>query len=155
MKKMLIMLVMAVLAVSAVDAAIFAKYDGIDGESTDKNHDKWIDVQSYDWGMHQPGGGATGQSRRRGAAIVEDMTLNIEYDKASPKIQEALLMGKVIPKLEIEQTATFSDFRTVYLRYELKNVMITSFDISADSDEMPMTVVGSNFEEINPSLTVC
>ncbi len=53
--------------------AAFAKYDGIDGESQDANHDKWIDVLSLDWGAHRSGGGATGQSRRRGAAIVEDM----------------------------------------------------------------------------------
>ena len=24
--------------------AIFAKYEGVDGESADANHDKWIDV---------------------------------------------------------------------------------------------------------------
>ena len=27
-----------------VEAGVFAKYDGIDGESKDENHDKWIDV---------------------------------------------------------------------------------------------------------------
>ena len=47
--------------------AAFAKYDGIDGEAIDVNHDKWIDVLSIDWGAHKPGGGMTGQSRRRGA----------------------------------------------------------------------------------------
>ena len=38
--------------------AVFAKYDGVDGESADANHDKWIDVLSNDWGSHKPGGGA-------------------------------------------------------------------------------------------------
>ena len=42
------------------DMAAFAKYDGVDGESKDANHDKWIDVLSIDWGSHKPGGGATG-----------------------------------------------------------------------------------------------
>ena len=53
--------------------AAFAKYDGIDGEAIDANHDKWIDILSIDWGAHKPGGGATGQSRRRGGATVEDL----------------------------------------------------------------------------------
>ena len=79
--------------------AAFAKYDGIDGEAIDANHDKWIDVLSLDWGAHKPGGGATGQSRRRGAAVVEDITLTIEYEKAAPKLQEKCLMGEVIPKI--------------------------------------------------------
>ena len=50
-------------------AAVFAKYDGIDGESvdSDRNHDKWIDILSIDWGAQRPGAGATGVSRRRGA----------------------------------------------------------------------------------------
>ena len=82
--------------------AAFAKYDGVDGESDDANHGKWIDVLSIDWGAHKPGGGATGQSRRRGAAVVEDLTLTFEYEKAAPKLQEKCLKGEVIPKLEIE-----------------------------------------------------
>ena len=81
--------------------AAFAKYDGIDGESKDAKHDKWIDILSIDWGAHKPGGGATGQSRRRGGAVVEDITLTIEYEKSSPLLQEKCLMGEIIPKLEL------------------------------------------------------
>ena len=87
--------------------AAFAKYDGIDGESDDANHGKWIDVLSIDWGAHKPGGGMTGQSRRRGAAVVEDMALTVEYENAAPKLQEKCLEGEVIPKLEVERTATY------------------------------------------------
>ena len=135
--------------------AVFAKYDGFDGESKDDNHEKWIDVLSIDWGAHKPGGGSTGQSRRRGAAIVEDITLTIEYEKASPKIQEKCLKGEVIPKLEIEQTATYGGARATYLKYELKNVMITSYQVNASgNDEVPPTVVvGNNFEEIKVTYT--
>ena len=135
--------------------AVFAKYDGFDGESKDDNHEKWIDVLSIDWGAHKPGGGSTGQSRRRGAAIVEDITLTIEYEKASPKIQEKCLKGEVIPKLEIEQTATYGGARATYLKYELKNVMITSYQVNASwNDEVsPTIVVGNNFEEIKVTYT--
>ncbi len=134
---------------------VFAKYDGVDGESKDANHDKWIDVLSVDWGAHKPGGGATGQSRRRGAAVVEDITLTIEYEKAAPKLQEKLLLGQVIPKLEIEHTATYGGPRATYLKYELKNVMITSFQTSGSgNDEAPPTVViGNNFEEVKVTYT--
>ena len=136
--------------------AVFAKYDGIDGESQDDKHGKWIDVLNVDWGMHRPGGGATGQSRRRGAAIVEDLTLTIEYEKASPKLQESCLNGKVIPKLEIEQTATYGGARETYLRYELKNVMVTNIQLSAsgnDEDGPPRVVIGNNFEKVTVTYT--
>jgi type VI secretion system secreted protein Hcp len=136
--------------------AVFAKYDGIDGESNDANHGKWIDVLSVDWGAHKPGGGATGQSRRRGAAIVEDMHLTIEYEKAAPKLMEKLLTGEVIKKLEIEHTATYGGARATYLKYELKNVAITSMNNSASGNDAagpPTITIGNNFEEIKVTYT--
>ncbi|WP_462270049.1 Hcp family type VI secretion system effector [Desulfobacter sp.] len=135
---------------------VFAKYDGFDGESKDENHKNWIDVLSIDWGIHKPGGGATGQSRRRGGAVVEDLTLTIEYEKAAPKLQEKCLKGEIIPLLEIEQTATYGGARATYLRYELKNVMVTSFQVNASGNDEagPPTVVASNnFEEIKVTYT--
>ena len=135
---------------------VFAKYDGVDGESKDGNHDKWIDVLSIDWGAHKPGGGATGQSRRRGGAVVEDMVLTMEYEKASPKLQEKCLMGEVIPKLEIEQTSTYGGARATYLKYELKNVMVTSFQVNASGNDEagpPTVVIGNNFEELKVTYT--
>jgi type VI secretion system secreted protein Hcp len=132
----------------------FARYDGIDGESQDANHDKWIDVLSIDWGSHKPGGGATGQSRRRGGAIVEDFVITFDYEKASPKILEACLEGKVIPKLEVELTATFGGARATYLKYEMKNVSCTTYDVGGSAGEGPPTVVvGNNFEEIKVTYT--
>jgi type VI secretion system secreted protein Hcp len=135
---------------------VFAKYDGFDGESKDENHDKWIDVLSIDWGIHKPGSGTTGQSRRRGAAVVEDITLTMEYEKASPKLQEKCLKGEVIPLLEIEQTATYGGARATYLRFELKNVMITSYQMNASGNDEagpPTVTVGNNFEEIKVTYT--
>ena len=135
--------------------AVFAKYDGVDGESKDSNHDKWIDVLSIDWGAHKPGGGASGQSRRRGAAIVEDITLTIEYEKATPKLQEKCLNGEIIPKLEIEQTSTYGGARATYLKVELEKVMITGFQTNATgNDDVPPTVVfTNNFEKIKVTYT--
>ncbi len=136
--------------------AVFAKYDGVDGESQDSNHDKWIDVLSIDWGMHKPGGGMTGQSRRRGAAVVEDVTLTLEYEKASPKLMEKCLKGEIIPKLEVEQTATYGGARATYLKYELKNVMVTSCQVNASGNDEagpPTVVVGNNFEEVKVTYT--
>ena len=136
--------------------AAFAKYEGIDGESKDSNHDKWIDVLSVDWGVHKPGGGATGQSRRRGAAVVEDMTLTIEYEKAAPKLQEKCLKGGIIPKLEVECTATYGGARETYLKYELKNVMVTAVQVNASGNDEagpPTVVMQNNFEEIKVTYT--
>ena len=129
--------------------AIFAKYDGVDGESQDTAHQGWIDVHSLDWGAHRSDGGGAG-SRRRGAAILEDFVLTLEYGKAAPKLQEICLKGKTVAKLEVELTSTIGNTRATYLRYELKNVSVLSFQTNAEGeDEMaPAVIVANNFEEI-------
>ncbi len=136
--------------------AAFVKYDGIDGESKDENHDKWIDVLSIDWGVHKPGGGSTGATRRRGDAIVEDLTLTIEYEKASPKLLEKCVKGEVIPKLEIELTATYGGSRATYLKYELENVIISSYQMNASGNDEagpPTVVINNNFKQIKVTYT--
>lgn len=132
----------------------FAKYDGIDGESQDAHHEKWIDVLSYEWGMRKPGGAATGQSRRRGAPIIKPFEMTFDYEKASPKLLERCLRGEIIPKLEVELTATYGGARATYLRYEMKNVSCKAYHVGGFADGTPPTVViANNFEEIKVTYT--
>ena len=102
------------------------------------------------WGVHKAGGGATGQTRRRGVATVDDVVITKELDKSSPKLAEAVLSGKVFPKVEIHNTATYGEGRATFLKYELKNVAITSHSISASGhgDAVPHENMSLNFEEV-------
>ncbi len=151
-------------------AAVFAKYDGVDGEATDKEHKSWIDLLTFDWEVNKPNSGASGQSRRRGAVVVEDMVFSMDYNKASPKLAESVFTGKVFPLLEVEFTRDLpcpeedprgdtipppeGTCEQTYLRYELKNVLVTSYNVSGDNSESPPTVVvGNNFEEIKVTYT--
>ena len=135
--------------------AAFIKYEGIDGECDDVNHVKWIDVLSLDWSIHMRAPRLKGQSQRRGAAVVEDLVLTMEYEKAAPKLQDKCLKGEVIPKLEIEQTANYGGSRATYLKYELTNVQVTAFDVNASgNDESPPSVtIANNFEEYKVTYT--
>ncbi len=110
---------------------------------------------SVDWGSNKPGGGATGQSRRRGDVIVDDIQLTMEFEKSTPKLLEKLNRGEVIPKVEIEQTTSHGGTRATYLKYTLRNVMITAFDVNAlGDDESPPTVtIANSFEEYKLTYT--
>jgi type VI secretion system secreted protein Hcp len=136
--------------------AIFAKYDGIDGESTNANHAAWVDVLSLDWGAtHATSLGAAG-GRRRSSAMVEEMVLSLHYEKAAPKLLEKCLEGAVIPRLEIEVTATYGGTRVTYLRYELENVVVASYHVHAPGNDEagpPTVVVANGFEEIKVTYT--
>jgi type VI secretion system secreted protein Hcp len=136
--------------------AAFIKFDGVDGEAKSKHHKGWSVLAFFSQSIHQPGGGSTGSSRRRGAAILDDIVVNKKLDKASLTIAEALLTGKVFPEVEIEVTASYSGAgKQTYYRYELKNVIITSYSVSgsAEGREVPMEEVALNFEEIKVTYT--
>jgi type VI secretion system secreted protein Hcp len=145
------------LLAASAQAAIFVKFDGIDGEARDRDHLNWSDVLSVNESLTLPDGGATGSTRTRGAARYQDIVLSKELDKASVKLREALALGRVIPKVEIEITASYTDAgRVTYFRYELKNVVITSFDMNASGNDEagpPTENVSLNFEEIKITYT--
>lgn len=136
--------------------AAYIKFDGVDGEAQDKDHKQWSDLLSFSQGMSQPGGGATGPTRRRGDVVVDDLVCQKELDKSSPKIAEAVCNGKIFPKVEIHLTASTTDEgRVTYYAYELKNSMVTSYDISGmgQSEEVPTENFTINFEEIKVTYT--
>lgn len=113
-------------------AAGFIKFDGIDGESADNDHYGWSDL---------------GSISRLSEEGSQDLVIEVEkeVDKATPKITEAVVKGKVFPKVEIEFTADDDTF----LSYELTNVLITSYQVSGDSNSRPVEEIHLHYEKIN------
>ncbi len=151
--------VLSFLATAAVPSALataaaFVKYDGIDGESSDMDHEGWIDLVAVSQPLHEPGTGS-GATRRRGDVILEDITITKTSDKASPKLSEAVCKGKVFPKVEIHVTASAADSsRSTYYKYELTNVRVTSYSVTgsgSSAGDVPMEEISLNFEEIKVS----
>lgn len=135
--------------------AAFIKFDGIDGEAKQKDHKDWSVIASFNQILHKPGTGSTG-GRRRGNAIVEDIIVSKKLDKSSPKIAEGLLKGKFFRKVEIDVTAPYSDAgKQTYYRYELKNVIVTSYSIhgTGGARDVPVEEFALNFEEIKVTYT--
>ena len=138
--------------------AAYIKFDGIDGECKDKDHKGWTDLGSFAQGVFKPGGGATGATRRRGDVVLSDINCTKEIDKSSPKIAESVCKGKVFPKVEIHITASYTDSgRVTYYAYELKNVQVTSYNISGSgqAEDVPAEDFALNFEEIKVTYTEC
>jgi type VI secretion system secreted protein Hcp len=136
--------------------AAYIKFDGVDGECQDKDHKNWSDLMSFSQAIHKPGGGGTGQTRRRGDVVLEDIVCVKELDKSSPKLAEAVCKGKVFPKVEIHLTASYTDAgRVTYYAYELKNVQVVSYQVggSGQSEQVPTEEMSLNFEEIKVTYT--
>jgi len=135
------------LAASDVYGAAYIKFDGIDGEAQDKEHKGWSDLLSVSDALSQIR--TQTEARRAGDIIIEDILITKELDKASPKIAESIVKGKIFPKVEIHLTASFGDIqRVTYYAYELTNVMVTSYSISGTGEDIPIEDIILNFEEL-------
>ncbi len=141
---------------SQTGLAGYVKFNGVDGEATEADHNKWSELLAFEQGYEQPSTGASGLVRRRSSVIVEDITLVKELDKASPKIAEACLKGKVFDKVEVELTRYFTESGyVVYNKFELKNAIVTSYTIGSEdvNNIYPIETFTLKFEEVKVTYT--
>lgn len=130
------------------DAAAYIKFDGVDGEATDSEHKGWIDVLSVSQSISRSMDSGL-SARSSGAASFSDITVTKMLDKSSPKLAEAVATGKAIPTVEFHLTSTHG----TYYKYELTNVMVTSYSMSGGADERPTEEVSLNFAHIKTTYT--
>ena len=133
---------------------IYLQLGDISGECDDVNYKVWIEVGSMSFGVHMPAAGASGQSRRRGAVVVEDLELVKELDKSSPKIAESVCEGTNFPEVTIEVISGTANPRLL-VKYELKNVVLKSYWHYAQMEEDVGTedVFTLSYEEIKMTYT--
>lgn len=137
------------------NAAAYIKFDGIDGEAVDVQHENWVELQSFSHTFATEKSDAT--TGRRSKVRLSDITCVKYLDKSSPKLAERVLKGEVIPEVTIELTRRGAEGeQTAYLKYELKNVLVTSYQIQASGqdNEPPAEQISLNFEEIKVTYTV-
>ena len=140
------LLAIAVLAWQApsAEAAAFIKFEGVKGESTDKDHQGWIDVLSVQWGStSRPTSGRAAQPGR-GAGTV---SITKQTDTSSAALMRYNSSGKQFEKIVIDITS-YDRSRTTYMRYELRNVMITGFEPGGSGGGVPTETITFNYDKI-------
>ena len=129
-------------AAAAVD--YFLKIDGIDGESTDKDHKGEIDVLSWSWGMSQ-----SDTNTGDGTVVpdFEELKLTKYVDKSTPKLMEALAGG--VPLRQEAHMIVSNAAGTDYFMIHMTNVMVTSISTGGSGGEDRLTEnVTLNFAEV-------
>ncbi len=113
-------------------ADMFLKIDGIDGESTDSAHKGEIDVLSWSWGE-------TSSTRATGERLMQpkigasgSFTVVKAVDRASPKLASMHRSKTRIPSMTISVPPASGT--GAYMKYELKNVLVTSYQTGGSAD---------------------
>jgi len=111
----------------------FLKIEGIDGESTDDKHDKWIELLSFGHTLDQPGadrmssgGGASRERVNHGPFGVRK-----QMDAATPKIMDHLCRGAHIKKITIELCRA-GGAKERYMEIVFESCMFTSVNSHGD-----------------------
>lgn len=120
-------------------AAGFIKFEGVDGEAADKDHKGWSDLLSFSQVSSR---GDTTSTRDTGE--ISKVSVVKELDKSSPKIAESIAMGKTFPKVEIH----LEEKDGTYYKYELTNVMVTSYSMSGDSNNRPVEEISLQYQKM-------
>jgi type VI secretion system secreted protein Hcp len=135
----------------------FLKIDGIDGESTDGAHAKWIEILSFSHGMSQPPSSVVSSSGGAGSGRVtmQDFSVVKHLDSASPKLALACCTGQHIPSVKIEVCRAGGD-KVKYMEYKMSTVMVSSVRPGGSAhagDEVPLEEVAFNFGKIEWTYT--
>ncbi len=117
----------AALAAPALGGPIFMQYEGVNGDAIAADHKDWIEVQSYQWATPPPA--APRAPAPAGVAVGGPGRVSLvrRVDKASPLLRKAATTGKLVPAVNLDVPKTAGQGTTPYMRYELKNVMVSSY----------------------------
>lgn len=104
----------------------FLQIPGIDGGATHMDHRGWIRIDSIS------------PVRPEAAKPSTEVAFSKPVDQASPKLLEAFKKGTRFSTASID--VPYSDAgRVTYLKYELKNVQVTSYQVSGRIERITLT----------------
>jgi type VI secretion system secreted protein Hcp len=122
--------------------------DGVKGESKDDAHKETIEVASWSLGASNPTSvGSSGMSA--GKVSFSDLSVMISLEKASVELLTRVATGKVIKKGTLYGRKAGDDKRQDYLKVELEEIVVSSWQTSAsDGSGIPMLSVSLAFSKI-------
>jgi type VI secretion system secreted protein Hcp len=127
---------------------IYVQYGTIAGDVTASGHEKWIEVNSVQFGVGRGISAPTGGSadREASAPSVSEIVVTKPTDVASTKLFDESLEGEG-QDVTIDFCKTDKGKLEVYLTCILNNTMISGFSVSSGGDR-PQESVSFNFTKI-------
>src|SRR4051812_15008945 len=115
--------------------AVYMNYNNIQGDVTETGHAKWIELDSFRWGVGRGICTSVGSAADREATSpsISEVVVTKKNDIATGKLMQEALGGQG-QLVKIEFTRTFKDKQEVYLALELTNTMISGYSHSSAAD---------------------
>jgi type VI secretion system secreted protein Hcp len=131
-----------------MSSLVHVRFDGVDGESTRKDHKGEIEITSWSWGVTNAKSGSSGSSASK--AQPGDFVFTHQYDKASPVLAKRCASGTHIPTATLSQRRR-GDKQKDFLIITLHDVLISSCNVSWTEDGDVVEQVSVTYGEIGIS----
>ncbi len=125
------------------------KINTIDGESNQKGHEKWLELQSWSWGESNAGSSGLGGGGGSGKVSMQDFHFVIEQGISAPKLFLACATGQHIDAAELHLRKAGGE-QHVYVIWKFTDILISSYQTGASSGGSPLPTdqVSFNFTKI-------
>jgi type VI secretion system secreted protein Hcp len=117
---------------------MFIKFEGgkvvkVKGEATAKDHEDWLDIESFSWGVSQTGTMGMGTGGGAGKAHGQDIVISKRVDRATPNLFASITTGNHFDKATIEVRKAGGS-QMVYYQIVLEHVFVTSLNNAGGGD---------------------
>jgi type VI secretion system secreted protein Hcp len=124
------------------------KFAGIEGDVTTQGYEKWIELNSFQYGVGRAvSSGAGGKGRESSAPNVSEIVVTKHFDKASAKLYQDSVAGTFDTKVEIKMNTTTKNKTETFLTFELTDCGVSSYSLSSGGDN-PMESLSLNFLKV-------
>ena len=134
----------------------FIRIDGIEGESTDDQHQGWIEILSFGNGHFQTVSKTASSAGGAGAerANFHDFYFEKLLDRATPKLALASAVGTHIDKITVQLCRAGAD-KQKYMEFTMTNCIISEYLVTGDGeDNLPLETIGVNYGKIQWTYTL-
>jgi type VI secretion system secreted protein Hcp len=130
----------------------FLKIEGIDGDSTDKDHKGEIEILSFSWGETNTSPSNKGGGGGAGKVSMQDFHFTMQVSSASPKLMVACASGKHFTQATLTCRKAGGEQRAEFMKIKLTDILVSSYltEGNTNSEEAPLPTdqISLNFSKI-------
>lgn len=129
---------------------MYMKFDEVTGEATDTNHNKWIEILSWNHGFSQPASPVrSSQGSTVERATHQDFNFTKFLDSATDDLIGACWKGQQYQKVTLECFKSDGANEPIkYLEVDMEDVIVANFGISGGPGELPVENISLSYSKV-------
>jgi len=125
--------------------------EGIESESTREGHESYLQITSFNWGVHNPTSVMWGKGSGSGKATLTGFNVTKKTDMSSPQLFQACCLGKHFPQARVILLKAAGEESIEYLTLEFEQVFVNDMNWAGTSgvgDDVPEESVAFSFGKV-------